>query len=719
MKKRWKVAGLLTAIVGAICAGIVLLAPIAIERFSPSIAQALSRAVGHPVVFEKLAVRFFPSIGVSVHGLRVSGTNGAEASPAEVGELVLEISPFDLLGSEIGVKNIALHDVTLAVVRDQSGTVFLKGLRPKVAQKATTESAPEAVRNTQQQQKPPTSDNSVSLSVEQAIFERINIQFTDESVQPPRNLDMRGISGTFSLENQSGAQSFDLLLNGTNSAIVLDKILEKKTGTELALRLRGLFNNGGQSLTLEQGTLSLAGTTVSVAGETLPLATSKFQVRFSPLSLADLATLSPALRELGLSGTLNGKLLVTAPFDVQGIPILTGDVELKRVQVQKADAPAMEISEGTIQFRGRSISIPESTLIFPGGSAALHVNLPNLQNGEVTVESEGIDIGELLQRVNKPIPALTGSNLQKLHVNGKIETNVPRFVGEISFQNLGTTFGPVANFRWNGDANQNDVRLNPFQFRFADGQAEVSGKIGLKSSESALTIRATSMDLGALSRIGAGDSSVGLSGTLRSADAQVTFDRKKLKETLDGKVVVAAGPGSITGLNLLGEIVARLSETPLLGASLSRQLPPELQQLMKSKDTAFNEMRSNVRFVSGGQIFVDDFELTHSMYRLRGAGEIRPNGALEFRTRFAFTQPTTARLVGGSKNLRYALNGQGELEVPVRISMSGSNLLVVPDVERLLQNAARSGAVDAAGRALDKVAPGLGGASNVLKGLFK
>jgi hypothetical protein len=76
-------------------------------------------------------------------------------------------------------------------------------------------------------------------------------------------------------------------------------------------------------------------------------------------------------------------------------------------------------------------------------------------------------------------------------------------------------------------------------------------------------------------------------------------------------------------------------------------------------------------------------------------------------------------MVASNAKLKLLLDGEDNLTFPLMITKGNGPIIILPDVTELGKNAARGVAKDAAAKALDKVAPGLGtGASKLLNKLF-
>jgi len=83
------------------------------------------------------------------------------------------------------------------------------------------------------------------------------------------------------------------------------------------------------------------------------------------------------------------------------------------------------------------------------------------------------------------------------------------------------------------------------------------------------------------------------------------------------------------------------------------------------------------------------------------------------------TPALTAGMVAKEAKLGLLLDREKNMVFPLVISRENGSTLVLPDAEDLLKRAASNSAKEAAGKALDKVVPGLGeGASKLLDKLF-
>ena len=118
---------------------------------------------------------------------------------------------------------------------------------------------------------------------------------------------------------------------------------------------------------------------------------------------------------------------------------------------------------------------------------------------------------------------------------------------------------------------------------------------------------------------------------------------------------------------------------------------------------------------------LDNFALNHSLYTLVGSGTITSGGPGKLNCEAKLLSGVTSSIGAKIPALKYALNQDGSLSVPVIImkSSADSPWVVLPDVkklgEKILKGGGRELIKNQGGKLLEKVSPGLG---SKLKSLF-
>jgi hypothetical protein len=182
---------------------------------------------------------------------------------------------------------------------------------------------------------------------------------------------------------------------------------------------------------------------------------------------------------------------------------------------------------------------------------------------------------------------------------------------------------------------------------------------------------------------------------------------------LIGSLEANAVKGAIVGFNLLAQTLGKIDQIPGLGAALLEFIPENRRWIVQSDSTSFDDLSLQAQ-MSGKDIKLTNFTLTHELYVLTGRGTIPANGELNIEAQLKLTEALAKGMVLKQPKLKLLLDKNNSIVFPVIITRKGGVLLVFPDVSNLGKRALENTARDAATKALDKVSPGLGGALNSL-----
>jgi len=172
----------------------------------------------------------------------------------------------------------------------------------------------------------------------------------------------------------------------------------------------------------------------------------------------------------------------------------------------------------------------------------------------------------------------------------------------------------------------------------------------------------------------------------------------------------------ITGANILKQVFEKIDTIPGLGVAALSYVPERYRPIVQSDSTQFRSIEVDAAMESG-TARINDFTLANELYILSGQGTIVPGGDINLSTQLKLTPLLAESIVLREPKAKLLLDSNKNIVIPVVIRKSGDGpVIALPDVSRLLKMGAKNTAKEAATKALDKVAPGLGGA---LDSIFK
>jgi len=239
------------------------------------------------------------------------------------------------------------------------------------------------------------------------------------------------------------------------------------------------------------------------------------------------------------------------------------------------------------------------------------------------------------------------------------------------------------------------------------------------------TLSAAGIDLKRASTAFLGEGPFGISGTLTGLSSSFKGSAENLKNDLSASFDVHMKDGELLGANLIGAVFEKLGIIPGLSESLTSLVSEKYRPLVTTLNKtafAYFDLNGTVSNSNGSNSYIvniESAELTHEAYRILGNGKANTAGFLDLRTQLKLTPSLTSAMVARQPNLKYLLDKEGSLTLPVMISRDKGPILFSPDPKELGRNALQGAAKDAATKALDKVAPGIGrDAAKLLDKLF-
>jgi len=189
-----------------------------------------------------------------------------------------------------------------------------------------------------------------------------------------------------------------------------------------------------------------------------------------------------------------------------------------------------------------------------------------------------------------------------------------------------------------------------------------------------------------------------------SAKAQLAFDGANpamIQQSLKGQGTLEIRDGALRNRNLIKEVFDRLS--PVL-AITNAELPPELSEMLKDRDTPFQSLQ--VAFgVQAGMVKVSEFRLMHPNYQLSGQGTYRiSDKRVDGSLHLLLSRAISAFLMKKIREMELIADRNGQVLIPFRYSGVFPDATVQPDLSylgsRLLQTGANQLLSNGVGRLL-------------------
>lgn len=202
-----------------------------------------------------------------------------------------------------------------------------------------------------------------------------------------------------------------------------------------------------------------------------------------------------------------------------------------------------------------------------------------------------------------------------------------------------------------------------------------------------------------------------INGKLTKLDLNIQGNPAEFATDNSGNITALLDSGEILGFNILGDTLKELFKLPLLGMAASSVIPQEYLPIIQKNSTAFDEIKMAASF-SGKNINLSSLLLKHALYNLDAEGKIAANGNINLNAKLILSEMFMGKLILREPKLKLLADKNNNIIIPVVIRKEGNSFIVLPDLadlgKRALNSAAKDVATKAVGKAIDKVAPGLG-----------
>jgi uncharacterized protein involved in outer membrane biogenesis len=175
-----------------------------------------------------------------------------------------------------------------------------------------------------------------------------------------------------------------------------------------------------------------------------------------------------------------------------------------------------------------------------------------------------------------------------------------------------------------------------------------------------------------------------------------------LMDSLSGTVAVEVFDGVIHDLNLVKELLDRVSGLPGLTRLVSERMEPKYGRLFRSNDTRFEKMKGTCR-LAGGRADTDDLEVEAEDFAVRGRGWFRFDRKLDIVGTLLMSRRFSDDVVADVKQAKYVVDQDGRLAIPFRLRGVLGEARPKPDERQLGQMLERAVKRGAASELLDRV----------------
>lgn len=191
-----------------------------------------------------------------------------------------------------------------------------------------------------------------------------------------------------------------------------------------------------------------------------------------------------------------------------------------------------------------------------------------------------------------------------------------------------------------------------------------------------------------------------------NVQAQATFEGANpamIWQSIQGQGSVEILDGAIKNRNLIREVFDRLSPVILVMGTLGGQLPVEVDEMLRGRDTPFQSLKF-LGSVTSGTIQIQQFQILHKDYGLAGKGnyKILPR-QIDMALQLVFSPSISKYLVTKIHELAYLSNRNGQVLIPFRYDGVFPTAFVQPDLSYVSNQLLQIGAEQLINKGLKKL----------------
>jgi hypothetical protein len=264
------------------------------------------------------------------------------------------------------------------------------------------------------------------------------------------------------------------------------------------------------------------------------------------------------------------------------------------------------------------------------------------------------------------------------------------------------------------------VNVNSLKFGAFDGSIGAAG-VATIGAASAFDFRIDAQDVNLHKALESQHSAAAdtIRGSL-TGNVQIAGQGKELdqvKPTMRGSGRARMNNGKLVGVNIVAQALKKVDNVPGIGALVPATMVANHPELFQSPDTDIQE--ASLTFaILGPRITSHDIVARSTDYSIFGDGWFDLDKHIDLVAKILMSKAFSNELVAVKHNVSYVTNGDGEIEIPLRVSGQLPHPAIAPDVAVLAQRGATHAVQNRVGKLIQQ--KGLGGVlkKNGLGGLL-
>lgn len=508
----------------------------------------------------------------------------------------------------------------------------------------------------------------------------------------PRDLDLAGVFRVNGLKFKGTLKdlSLDGELDATQGAIRYGNSFQKTTGVPLTLATEARY--AGDRITIRKGRLKLHSLELAVAGDIqLGEATAlNLSIDSKPATLDGWDKIIPAIASYQLAGSMELQAKLRGRAGKGATPDVEGVLSLTKASAKPPKFPKpIENLDTKIKFTGQRADISDMTLSLGSSRirlvAAIEKFSPlTLSYKLSTPELRPADYSAALSEERK------GDILRNLASEGQLSMagGTTNYQGKLSSAD-GTLYnvtykGLESNLTLaNQVANIKNLRVNAMS-----GAVQLDGEYSFKEPvpRFAVATKVQGIDVrelySALDAKAERDVRGRLNAEMRLAGNGKSWE--EVKPTLQGQGEAEVLQGAVLNFNIAENALNGITGVPGLTNLINPALRRKYPETFSAKDTEFKELKMTLD-VADSRMNVKSLRMAAADFMAQGNGWADFTRKVDFRGTVNFSDRLSGDIAQSAREVKYVLNNQGQLEVPIALTGRLPNVKAVPDSRYLGQ----------------------------------
>ena len=512
----------------------------------------------------------------------------------------------------------------------------------------------------------------------------------------PRDLDLSGVYRVKNLKFKGSLQ--DLSLNGeiegANGALRYGKSFQKPAGIPLTLNADA--RHTGEKLSIRQGRLKLHTLELATAGDIQVGGSPALNLSFDsqPASLEGWDKIIPALSAYQLTGTMEVQATVRGKVGKGAVPQIQGTLGLKNANAKPPGFPKpIEDLDTVIKFTGQRAEIGDMGLSLGRSRIRLTGAIENFAPLTLSYKMSTPEIWPADYQASLP-EERKADVIRNLQSEGRLTMAGDDIVYQGKLNSSDGTLYKVAYKGLDAALSLADkvANIRSLRVNVLSGSVQMEGEYSFKEPAPRFTMasKVQGIDIKELYSFldpkaeqvlrGRMNAEMKLSGSGSNWDA--------IKPTLRGQGAADVLHGALLNFNIAEGTLSGITGIPGLTNVINPTLRNKYPEVFTAKDTEFNELKANFEMVEQ-RVNVRNLRMSAAEFLVLGDGWADFARRVDFRARLHFSQRLSADLVQSAREVKYLLNNQGQLEVPIILAGQLPNVRPKPDLNFLGQVAQR------------------------------